>query len=73
MSRRNYSSRRVDPAFVGMVVGLLAVLLVPGYCMNEAFDIFYYITIFGVLGFIGGKVVAYIGREIRKTELPPDG
>jgi hypothetical protein len=73
MSRRNYSSRRVDPAFVGMVAGLLAVLLVPAYCMNEAFDIFYYITIFGVLGFIVGKVAAYIGRQTRKTELPPGG
>jgi hypothetical protein len=73
MSRRNYSSRRVDPAFVGMVVGLLAVFFVPSYFINDAFGIFYYITIFGVLGFIGGKVVAYIGREIRKTELPPDG
>jgi hypothetical protein len=73
MSRRNYSLRRADPAFVGMVVGLLAVLLVPAYCLNAAFDVFYYVTIFGVLGFIGGKVVAYISREIRKTELPPDG
>ena len=54
---------RVNPDFLGTVVGLVCVLFLPSYYLNEEFDILRHLFTFGFLGFLFGSVIMYMRKR----------
>jgi hypothetical protein len=57
--------KSVNPAFLGTVIGLLLVLLLPAQFLNEEYDLFYDMTVFGILGFSIGTLINYFKKRRR--------
>lgn len=51
--------RSAHPSFIGVVIGLLAVLLLPAQYIHDKFDLYYFIVVFGGFGFLVGWMAGH--------------